>query len=917
MEQSRITWFSTLAAGIATMLTATAKAEPELITSVEGITEYRLDNGLRILLFEDPSKPQVTINLTIFVGSRHEGYGEAGMAHLLEHMLFKGTPDHPNVPKVLQDHGAEFNGTTWLDRTNYYETLPATDENLEFAIRLEADRMINSLIRGEDLASEMTVVRNEFERGENSPTSILNQRMMAAAYEWHNYGKSTIGNRADIERVPVENLREFYRRYYQPDNAMIVVSGMFESERALALIDQYFGSIPDPERELANTYTEEPAQDGERNVTLRRVGDVAVTGVLYHICSGAHPDYASLDVLQQILTGIPSGSLYKSLVETRRAARVQGTAYSLHDPGVMRIYAEVSPGNDPQDVLTTMLEGAELIGEDGVSEEEVERAKVYWMKSWEQSLADSQQLAIDLSEWASQGDWRLYFLYRDRLEQVTAESVQDVARRYLTRNNRTVGLFLPTQQAERIAVPATPDLDEMIGDYEGREPVPQGEAFDISPENIDARTTFTRFGNIQAALLPKLTRWRSVQVRLTLRYGSLESLQDMATVCTLLPTLMARGTEQLNRQQLQDALDRTRARLTPSSTNSGEATFSIETRREYLPEVLDILRQVLREPTFPDSELETIRNQRLTALTMDLTDPTARARTALNQLLADYELGDPRYTPDAEEEIEMWRSVTRDDVIKLHSEYLGSQGELSIIGDFDIAEVSPVLENIFADWKADVSYERMVRPGDIEVEFARQQIDIPDKENATYFAGTVIPISDTHPDHAAVLIGNWILGSSGLSSRLGDRVRQQEGLSYGVGSILQASARDDRTVFAMYAIANPQNMARAEMAIREELVRLIEEGVTSSELSAAQIGYIESEKIERASDSQLVSDLNTQMYAGRTMQHDADLERAIMLLTPDDVVEALKRHIDIDNIGVIVSGDFSKVTPPAETPAPQ
>ncbi|MCA9051329.1 MAG: insulinase family protein, partial [Planctomycetaceae bacterium] len=164
---------------------------PQEIRSVEGITEYRLENGLSVLLYPDMSRPKVTVNLTVFVGSRHEGYGEAGMAHLLEHMVFKGTPDHPEIPRLLKERGAAFNGTTWLDRTNYYETLAASDENLEFALKLEADRMINSFIKGEDLASEMTVVRNEFERGENSPSRILMQRMMATSFEWHNYGKST------------------------------------------------------------------------------------------------------------------------------------------------------------------------------------------------------------------------------------------------------------------------------------------------------------------------------------------------------------------------------------------------------------------------------------------------------------------------------------------------------------------------------------------------------------------------------------------------------------------------------------------------------------------------------------------------------------------------------------------------------
>src|SRR5262245_27685230 len=203
---------------IAFLLAIPVKADEPFtkVGTVEGITEYTMPNGLRVLLFPDPSRPKVTVNCTVFVGSRHEGYGETGMAHLLEHMLFKGTPTHPNVPRALRDHGAEFNGSTWVDRTNYYETMPATDDNLEFGIRLEADRLINSYVKREDLISEMTVVRNEFEANENSPTSILSQRMMAVAYEWHNYGKTTIGNKSDIERVPIESLQVFYRKYYQP-----------------------------------------------------------------------------------------------------------------------------------------------------------------------------------------------------------------------------------------------------------------------------------------------------------------------------------------------------------------------------------------------------------------------------------------------------------------------------------------------------------------------------------------------------------------------------------------------------------------------------------------------------------------------------------------------------------------------------
>src|SRR5438093_283033 len=314
-------------------------AAPKKITSVEGITEYQLENGLRILLFPDSSQSKVTANMTVLVGSRQEGYGETGMAHLLEHMVFKGTPKHPHVPKELQEHGAQFNGSTSGDRVNYFETLAATDANLEFALELEADRMVNSFIKKEDLDSEMTVVRNEFERGENSPSGVLGKRIAAAAYNWHNYGKPTIGNRSDIERVPVENLRAFYKKYYQPDNVVLIVAGKFEESKALGWIEKYFGAIPRPSRKLDTTWTEEPAQDGERLVSLRRVGEVGAVGVAYHIPAGPHEDRAALQVLANILSTQPSGRLYQAVVETRKAASASAFARAEHDPALMTIQA--------------------------------------------------------------------------------------------------------------------------------------------------------------------------------------------------------------------------------------------------------------------------------------------------------------------------------------------------------------------------------------------------------------------------------------------------------------------------------------------------------------------------------------------------------------------------------------------------
>jgi len=883
-----------------------AAADVKKITSVEGITEYRLDNGMKVLLFPDASKPQVTVNLTIFVGSRHEGYGESGMAHLLEHMLFKGTPTHKNIPKVLQDRGASFNGTTWLDRTNYFETLPAEGDNLEFAIRLEADRMMNSSILASELAKEFSVVRNEFERGENSPRNILDQRMTAVAYEWHNYGKSTIGNRADIERVPIDSLRAFYRKYYQPDNAMVIVSGKFEDAKVLALVTKHFGAIPRPKRKLPKTYTEEPPQDGERLATLRRVGDVAVVGALYHICSGPHPDYAPLAVLEDVFTSQPSGRLYTALVKSRRAANVNGSIYPLHDPGMVQFMATVSKGNDPQLLVGTMLDTIDKAVREGVTKEEVERSKRRLLKQWELASTDSRRIAIQLSEWAAQGDWRLYFLYRDRLEKVAQDDVDRVAKKYLRKTNRTVGMFIPTKKPEQTEIPQTPAIAKIIGDYKGRKSAASGEAFDVSPRNIEDRTKRLTLANgAKAALLVKKTRGEIVSLQMSLRFGSAGNLKGLDTASDFVGSLLTKGTKKYTRQQLQDELDKHQIRLSVGSS-AGSVTVQLQTKRASMPPALKLLREVLRNPTLPEAEFEILRRAQLATTQQQLTNPQMLAVNLVQrQLSRGYEKDDPRYYPTIPENVKRLQGVKLEDVRKLYREYLGGRHALiTVVGDFDPKLVVSSLEETLSGWEAKQKYERLVRKGDSGEKGIREDINTPGKANAVYFAAMAFPLRDDDPDYAPLTLGNFILGGGSLASRLGTRVRQKEGLSYGVGSQLQASSLDRRGVFYVYAISNPKNTAKVKSTIQEELEKILKEGITDTELAAAKAGYLRQRKLARSSDQGLAGQLQASLTAGRTMAYHSKLEQQIGGVTREQIVAALRKYIRLGRLHVVAAGDF-------------
>jgi zinc protease len=827
------------------------------------------------------------------------------MAHLLEHMVFKGTPKHPDVPKALRDHGAQFNGTTWVDRTNYFETMPASDENLEFALRLEADRLVNSNVKHEDLISEMTVVRNEFERGENDPQNILSQRMIAAAYEWHNYGKSTIGNRSDIERVPIDRLQAFYKKYYQPDNAIVIIAGKFDEKKALEHVAKYFGALKKPERKLETTYTEEPPQDGERTVTLRRVGTVGAVGAVYHIPAAAHEDFPAVEVLATMLTMEPSGRLYKLLVESKKASTVNSVAYGWHDPGVLEILASVDKANSAEAVRDLLVDSLEKLGAEKVAAEEVDRAKLKLAKNRELQMNDANRIGIVLSDWAAKGDWRLFFLHRDRVAKVTPEDVARVSKKYLQRSNRTVGIYVPTEVAMRADIPPTPDVPALLKDYKGGQTVAEGEFFDPTPANVEKRVQRSELSTgVKVALLPKKTRGESVTVELSLNYGNAESLKGNESATQLLGPILMRGTKKHTRQQLTDELDKLKARVTPSG-NLGTLSFNITCKRETLPAVLALLGEILREPSFPEAEFDTLKREMREPMEKNKTEPNALAVRALLRKINPYPPEDIRYVPTVEESLERLDKVTLEQVKKLYAEQLGgTSGEFVVVGDFEPSAALKGAEDALKGWKAKVAYKRIERPAKADVKGGKQVIETPDKANAMYAAGLMLPLTDADPDNPALEVANYLFGGAPLASRLSNRVRGKEGLSYGVGSQYGADSQDKAARFVMFAICNPENMPKVDAAVLDELNKFLKDGVDKKELDEAKKAYLEGQKQRRASDPQLARLLQDGLFVGRTFAYHADQEKKIEALTAEQVTEAFRKHIDPKKLVIVQAGDF-------------
>lgn len=878
--------------------------------SIEGISEYTLGNGLRVLLFPDASKPTVTVNLTYGVGSVHENYGETGMAHLLEHLVFKGTPTHPDISGELKKRGIGFNATTSLDRTNYFSSFPANDATLDWVLGMEADRMVNSRIAKSDLDSEMTVVRNELEAGENNPGGVLFQRIRSTAFLWHNYGNSTIGARSDVEGVPIDKLQAFYRQWYQPDNATLIIAGRIDNGSTLAAVAKHFGKLKKPARTLPSFYTVEPAQDGEREVTVRRVGDLRLIAAAYHIPAAAHPDNAPLSVLANILGHSPGGRLHKALVETKIAAGTGASGQSMRDPGLLSVIAVLPKDGDAAKAEAELLKQVEAFGERPFTPSEIDEAKQRIGNAYDLYFTDVNAVGMGLSEFLAAGDWRLLFLSRDAIENVSAEDVNRVAAAYLKSSNRTLGRFVPTDAPDRVEIPAAPDIARLVEGYTGRVAVSAGEDFDPSPQNLQARTeTFTIGDKLKVSLLPKRTRGETVVVNANFRHGDVKSLTGREQAAGMAGAMLMRGSQRLSREQIDQQFEALKTQATING-NLQASGISLQSRRGHLADALALAADILRHPAFPDSEFEQLRLQAITGLEAQRREPGSVAGQAIAQYFDPWPEGHPLHVQTLDESLIAVKALELEQLRAFHRDFYGTaDGEIAIVGDFDPVAVRQQLEELFADWQSPRPYQP-IDTHYTDVPARRESFQTPDKPNAVLLARHNLPLKVTDADYPALLAANRIFGGGALKSRLGDRIRQKEGLSYGVSSGVRADdsrdGDDDNGSFSIQAIAAPESMAKVEAAVREELARLVAEGITADELRDAVSGILTERQQARADDDSVATMLADQLYYGRTMAFTAELDARFASLTLAQVNAAIAKHLKPEALSVFVAGDFAK-----------
>lgn len=889
---------------------AIAADEPfERIKESGGIEEYRLkSNDLSVLLLEDHSAPVVTFMVTYHVGSRNEVTGTTGATHLLEHMMFKGTARYnqrngDSYATMLSRYGAEINATTSYDRTNYFATVPS--ERLDLVAELEADRMQNLALREEDRQAEMVVVRNEYERGENSPVSALTKEIFAAAFQAHPYHHPVIGWRSDIEKVPIEKLREFYRTFYWPNNATVTVVGDFTKQHALDTINRFFGSISRSPKPIPTLYTEEPEQQGPRRVTLERAGQLGVVTIGFKAPEGLNSDCYPLSVLSTILQSGKSSRLYQALTDKGLTTSASATLHQLRDPGMFLLAGFLAPGIQHEQVEKALLAEVEKIQKEGVRPEEVQRAINEVEAETVYTRDGPFNIAENLNEAIAIGDWTYFITFLDKIKQVTPQQVQEAARKYLTTEKSTTGYFVPNKPGPA-ARPQDLNAAPTKLYYRDRNATNETESAALkqgskNPEKeikISERIQRTKIAGIDLIVLPTKVKGFLTLVG-ALPAGRVFDSSELPGVASLTASMLDEGTQKHNKFEISDLLSSHGATLQfRPGDESVLITGQCLTRDSAL--LIDLLAEQLREPAFPAEELEKAKTQAAAAFQHAMDEPNRMASVELSQKL--FPPGHPNYHRSYKEMIDAIRKPTVDDLRKFHQTIYGPHScTLIFVGDVDTAQLQAPIEKAFSGWQGGVDYKRDFPPVAPEGTKNTSAVFIPEKTSVAYLRGLPVNVRPTSPESIPLAVANQIFGGPTFTSRLMATVRDKEGLTYGIGSTISGDTFTEGSMTIMATFA-PSLLDRGMASIDQQLKTFLEKGPTEDELSYHKQFLIGNYKISLATTegvaSQILSTIQQELPLTHLDQYPAKIESVSL----DQANAVFRKYIKPEEMMTVVAG---------------
>jgi zinc protease len=906
----------------------------EFVSEGEGVREFRLANGLKLLLSENRVAPVATFMVVYRVGSRNEAVGHTGATHLLEHMLFKGTPTFnkakgTQVAATLQRVGADYNATTWYDRTNYFETVPS--DALELAIHLEADRMRNCFIADEDRRAEMTVVRNELERGQNEPSLVLDEAVYATAFREHPYHHPTIGWRADVENVPTARLKEFYDTFYHPNNATAMVIGDFDESHALALVNKYFGAFPASPAPIPEVYTDEPRQEGERRLFVRRAGELPLVQVAFRAPAAlgqdgvlsnaelaaraaappAENDIYALVVLAGLLSNGVTSRLYQALVEPGTAVSADARVDQFRDPGLFNVYATAAPGVEPRQVEDVIHAELARIAED-LKVEEVEKAKRQIAAQVAYERDGTHNVAFQMAEAEAVADWRFYSSYARNVARVTAEDVRRAAAVYLKEDARTVGHFIPKGGG--------PQGEDAGGGDSGSDgsgaqsarpaPKPHGYKFHHDPHQqqeepggagLASRVVREELGSGAMLLVLENAATPTVALRGSLRAGSYFEPKGKPGLARITAEMLKRGTRRRGKLELAGALEEVGADVEFEAD-----VFAVEIGARSLsadfPALAATLAEMLREPSFPAEELEKLKQQTVAAVRQQQSDTAWRAYERLTQTLFPEE--NPFYTHAGDRLVESIGSITVEDVRGFYEQFYGGRSLiLSVAGGVRAGEAVRVLREAFEGFEGRGGAEVSVADPRPPAGAGREVVVVRDKANVDVLIGTAAPLRRDASDYYAAVLANRALGESTLSSRLGLQVRDAEGLTYGIASRFRAPSLAAGPWYIAVSV-NPENVGRAVESALGVLREYVEHGIRPEELEDEKSSAVGSFKVSLSTNAGLAEALWNAEFYRLGLDYVERYPQLVRAVTADEVNAAIRKYFRPEHLTVVVAGDI-------------
>ena len=862
-----------------------------------GVRETRLPNGLRVLTKEVRSAPVVSFGIWYQVGSRNEHNGITGISHLLEHMMFKGTQRYRlgEIARTLFLNGASFNANTFYDWTSYFETLAA--DRLSLAIELEADRMFNSRIDKADLDSEMTVVRSELEGGENDPETLLRQAVTAAAIQAHPYHWPVIGWRSDVEQMPREALREYYRAHYGPNNATVVIVGDFETTRALDLVTKHFGSIQ-PIAAPPPVYTTEPEQRGERRIVVNQAGALPIVTLAYKVPAASHPDFYALDVLGTVLGEGRTGRLYQALVETELASSVDAGAPSLRDPFLFYVTATARPGVSAPKLEAAMLDEIERIKTAPITAEELARATRRIESSFAYQTESVTAQARELGYWAMVADWRYLATYMDRIRALTPEAVQTVANRYFLTDKLTVGHFVPS-----LAEPSpAPPVREAAARVEkpGRDaraiPIPAPS----KPAPVDRRITRFTLANGITLVVQENPASSTLALRASLPAGHALDPQGKSGLASLTAAMLTRGTETRTGLEFATQLEDVGASLSASAEPLA-TMISGRAESHDFDRLMDLLAEMLRRPVFSATELGRLKGEALAQIAQARDDPDSAAEREFGRAI--YPAGHALRPPTFDEAEEAIRQITREDLVGFHDHQYGPDGLILVLaGNLTADQVRQAVETRLGAWPRNpLSEPPPTLDVPLQTAAVRSLVPLPDKSQTAILWGHAGGLRRSDPDFYAAQIMNMVLGGGGaLNSRLGTVIRDELGLAYTVESFFDAGWYPGP--FAVALGTNPGNAKQAIETMLREVRRLRERGISRRERDEA-VAYLTGRFPLRLETNSGMADVLWAMEFYRLgadyLDRYGDYYRAVTLAQAND---AAMKHLHPDRGTLVVAG---------------